>query len=412
MELSSPDAPPIEFWLEVTVHDFELPAIPRLKTDFGYSSEAAFQWCREAGYQGTRTALDELYAENAQQHGVSLREAGQFPIESADYARDLAAYRGTVQASAVSQSATFAVPSSLEDYAEPLALANAFVKENGLQDRAFCPYADSPSHNEWARVAEGLRAWHEAAPDIPALVKASGAEPFLLDAAGIWNVHLPLLDTANRRPILERIAEGGEVWWYVDQNPARPYGNFFVDFEAVEHRILFWQTWSLGIRGLHYWNLNFTPSDRNPWQTLLDSTPVNGNGFLVYPGAEGPVNSIRWETIRDGIEDYEYLTLLRERLTATKKVGTDKAIVERAEQALNLSVLGSNLVDFPRDPGRVAQSTRCYRGSHNRIGPGAQDAWPIVGAFLRLFRGCQRRHPCRHLGNPQRRSAAYPGLCS
>ena len=61
------------------------------------------------------------------------------------------------------------------------------------------------------------------------------------------------------------------------------------------------------------------------------STPVgtkaywgNGDGRFLYPPnrdndrkqkfLDGPVNSIRWEILRDGIEDYEYFALLRELL--------------------------------------------------------------------------------------------------
>ena len=35
-------------------------------------------------------------------------------------------------------------------------------------------------------------------------------------------------------------------------------------------------------------------------------TPV-----LSEPVLDGPVDSIRWEMLRDGIEDYEYLTILK-----------------------------------------------------------------------------------------------------
>jgi hypothetical protein len=50
----------------------------------------------------------------------------------------------------------------------------------------------------------------------------------------------------------------------------------------------------------------------------------NGDGRFIYPPAgaasgnpsgpilEGPVDSIRWEQLRDGIEDYEYLCILRD----------------------------------------------------------------------------------------------------
>ena len=52
----------------------------------------------------------------------------------------------------------------------------------------------------------------------------------------------------------------------------------------------------------------------------------NGDGRFIYPPLaaasgnlsspvlDGPVDSIRWEHLRDGIEDYEYLTILRHEL--------------------------------------------------------------------------------------------------
>jgi hypothetical protein len=66
-----------------------------------------------------------------------------------------------------------------------------------------------------------------------------------------------------------------------------------------------------------------TPSgQRQPWG--------NGDGRFLYPplaaaGANaaepvlaGPVDSIRWEHLRDGIEDYEYLSILRKRFEKAK----------------------------------------------------------------------------------------------
>ena len=35
-----------------------------------------------------------------------------------------------------------------------------------------------------------------------------------------------------------------------------------------------------------------------------------GEGFLYYPGPQGPIPSIRSERLRDGLEDYEYFRLI------------------------------------------------------------------------------------------------------
>ena len=163
-------------------------------------------------------------------------------------------------------------------------------------------------------------------------------------------MHAQVLDTANVVPIKERTASGGEVWWYVNYDPPRPYGNFFIDFAGVEHRILFWQAWGAGIEGFHYWSVNHARPGQDPRRRQLDVTPVNGDGFLVYPGEDGPVNSVRWEIIRDGIEDYGYLVLLAQRLGAVER----EAGRERAAEAwvrIGLPELLTDLTNFARDPG-------------------------------------------------------------
>ena len=83
---------------------------------------------------------------------------------------------------------------------------------------------------------------------------------------------------------------------------------------------------------------------------MVDVTPVNGDGFLVYPGPEGPVNSIRWEVIRDGIEDYDYLVLFMNRFRKRNAADGAEALMDRAAQTLDLRELVPDLVRFPRDP--------------------------------------------------------------
>ncbi len=46
---------------------------------------------------------------------------------------------------------------------------------------------------------------------------------------------------------------------------------------------------------------------------LLAGTAWAGDAWIVYPGKEGPLDSIRFEAMRDGIADYELLCQLKER---------------------------------------------------------------------------------------------------
>lgn len=61
---------------------------------------------------------------------------------------------------------------------------------------------------------------------------------------------------------------------------------------------------------------------RNPWASAETSEGLAGDGYLCFPGKEGDgivdrnmlVPTIRLEAIRDGLEDYEYLTLMETNL--------------------------------------------------------------------------------------------------
>jgi hypothetical protein len=247
-----------------------------------------------------------------------------------------------------------APPSLLND---PAALKQAarFVKANDLQDVAFCHIADEPPPPAWPNLDEPMKKWAEAASSIPLMITSEGFQPFLPEAAKIWAVHLPLLDTLNNKPVLNHIEQGKPVWLYINHQTPRPYCNFLVDFSSVEHRILFWQAWALGVQGMHYWAVNYTDAYEDPYTSLVDVSPVNGDGLLVYPGPDGPVSSIRWENIRDGIDDYDYLTILMARFRQVQKKNPQHPALSRASEALNIKGLVPDLVSFPRDPEQLVK---------------------------------------------------------
>lgn len=354
LEVVAPAMEPAELWMEVTVQDFALPSRSALKTDFGFFPEGALGAVQRAGSKLGSTELFSRYLTNALAHRVTLRELAEFPEQSAGYATDLAGFAPQVKRLLERGISSLSVPVSLLDAPESLRQADAFVAEHRLGDRVFCQIASEPPSPVWPQALERIQTWKSIAPHIPVMATTAGLEPFLPDSLDIWGVHLQVFDTLNNEPVLKRIGAGKEVWWYVNYCPPRPYGNFFLDFAAIEHRILFWQAWVLGVRGFHYWAVNAVEPGQDPYLSQLDATPVNGNGVLVYPGSDGPVNSIRWEIIRDGIEDYDYLTILADRLRKARQAGGREGLVTQAEAALNLQEVVPDLVTFPRDPAKLA----------------------------------------------------------
>ena len=86
------------------------------------------------------------------------------------------------------------------------------------------------------------------------------------------------------------------------------------------------------MNGILYWAANFWNQTPDPWLdpvTYISGFDcsggyvLNGEGSLIYPGDHtkrytgqpnviGPVSSIRLELLREGIEDYEYLWMLKD----------------------------------------------------------------------------------------------------
>ncbi|MEM4248414.1 MAG: DUF4091 domain-containing protein, partial [Candidatus Nanoarchaeia archaeon] len=117
---------------------------------------------------------------------------------------------------------------------------------------------------------------------------------------------------------LKKKEKGEKSWWYVCCGPTLPYANFHINMSALTHRILMWQQKKYKVDGLLYWSANYWVDTENPWEDMATIKKINpnlyGDGSLIYPGKKvgvnGPVSSIRLEMIRDGFEDFEYLTLL------------------------------------------------------------------------------------------------------
>ncbi|HEO69907.1 MAG TPA: DUF4091 domain-containing protein [Candidatus Hydrogenedentes bacterium] len=351
VEVAASNLEPVELWLEATVYDFTLPATPALKTDFGFLPGLAFERARTRGYSGALDQLEAAYLENGLAHRVTLRPLVQFPRESTDYAAELERFARRLDTLDEAGASSFAVPASLLDVPQQLRRADAFVVERGLENRVFCEIAFEPPPAAWPRVFERMQHWRDNAPHIPLMATTVGLEPFVPGALDIWALHMQVFDTPNNRLILEEISKGKEAWGYVNYAPPRPYGNLFIDFAAIEHRILLWQAWALGLRGFHYAGINAGEPGHDPWLDQLDVTPVNGDRCLVYPGASGPVSSIRWETLRDGIEDYDYLVLLMARIRELKATGGHDALLEQAAHAADLEAVVKGLVAFSREPG-------------------------------------------------------------
>lgn len=219
------------------------------------------------------------------------------------------------------------------------------LREKGWLDEAYVYWFDEPNQGQYEYVLNGFLELKKAAPDINRMLTEHVREaliggPNIWCPDSWWYVHE---DAEKRRK------EGDIFWWYVCTVPKAPFPGLFTDHPATDLRVWLWQTWKYDIEGVLVWATNlwttsaaYPNSQQNPYEDTMswisgygvkrgEKKPWgNGDGRFVYPPEDcavptkghtcldGPVESIRWEMLRDGIEDYEYLAIL-ERLVEERR---------------------------------------------------------------------------------------------
>jgi len=114
--------------------------------------------------------------------------------------------------------------------------------------------------------------------------------------------------------------------YYVCCGPAFP--NTFIHSPLVESRMLGLLASQGGFDGFLRWSYNDWPDD--PYQHPEWGNWPTGDVMFVYPGENGPVSSLRWEQLREGIQDYELA------LIASANIRTPEEMVDY-EQAITLA---------------------------------------------------------------------------
>ena len=212
----------------------------------------------------------------------------------------------------------------LEDLAAALEPAVEELRRRGLLHRAYLYGFDEARRPDFGALRRAFSFFKERFPDLrtfttaidPSLGRGSGL-------AGTVDMWAPLLPTYHAPDAEAARSEGQEVWWYICIAPTHPFPNWFIEYPAAGARLVWWMGYRQGVDGLLYYNINRWPGPRRPLRqsdgALTDWNPVsygtaNGDGCLLYGGAEGPLASLRLKLVRDGIEDVGLLHLLAKKM--------------------------------------------------------------------------------------------------
>lgn len=206
-------------------------------------------------------------------------------------------------------------------YQECLRQYWAHVKAKGWADKLVLYISDEPhfTHPEIRQQMQALCDMiHEVDAEIPIYSSTWRHCPDWDGYLDVWGV-----GSYGCFPVDEMVARkaaGDRIWFTTDGQMCTdtpycaierllPHYCYRYEVEAYEFWGIAWLTYNPYEYGWH----SYKPQSNGPGSSYYVRYP-NGDGFLIYPGGpigyQGIVSSIRVEAARDGVEDYEYLTLL------------------------------------------------------------------------------------------------------
>jgi len=194
-----------------------------------------------------------------------------------------------------------------------------------------CPYDEPKDADTFNAVVRMARKY---APDIRITAAICAADA--LKSVGVLDIATIHLEAGYDRGAVKALREKGvEIRWYNCMAPA--WGNTLFKCPLADAYRISWITYANHFAGYLRWSLYDTVKDvfGNPgfnWPT--------GDMYLLYPGQDGPLASLRWEAYKAGWHDLRLaMTALqsasgprREHLLALiAEIGKDQAITLPAD---------------------------------------------------------------------------------
>jgi hypothetical protein len=365
--------------LRVRVYDFDLPVRPALRTSMWLNPQRIKDWYHwdEIPPEVQREQMDFLL-----RHRINPTWFG--PVGS-DEDIDWQIERG-LNLVMLGIAAEWPLP---EDMQTQIDRYYRFFKERDLLDMVFIYGQDEPSPQHYPKVRDTLTKVAEQYPGVRRVCTAYPPVPELEGAVDTWVVGPNLF---NYGPVAERIAAGDELWFYESASVRRPYASqLYLDYTALEHRLIGWFCWKYGATGFLYWGINEWESNNQPWsgRSEIDDAirtgkrwpevpwntwtylNCNGDAQYIYPGKDGAFwSSVRMEILRDTFEDYDYLALLRDARDELKAANLPDAgiLLADANELLEIGPpLASDLTVATDDPNVLLERRNAIAEHIERI---------------------------------------------
>ena len=184
-----------------------------------------------------------------------------------------------------------------------------FLEAEDLLERSYFHLSDEPHGDEHVENYRQARAMlRELAPWMKV---ADALSDIRFGLEGLTDYPIPVLSAAK-----EFLDAGIPAWTYYCCGPRGEYTNRLIDTPLVKIRMTGWLFHRLRAGGFLHWGYNYWYKSQT--QQMIDPFTELGGGmwpgwasgdpFVVYPGANGPIDALRWEVFAESLQD---LALLR-----------------------------------------------------------------------------------------------------
>ena len=237
-----------------------------------------------------------------------------------------------------------------------------------LLDKAYIYWVDEPFPDAYPMIRATNTLIKKYAPRLRPFIAeqfpwvmthANDPQVDIIDVTDIFCVSWNCLDDHDKIARVHSMP-GKEVWTYLCTATRAPFFTNFIDHDGIDMRMWIWATRTLGLMGILIWRNNYwtalAATENGDFKSVWEEPGSfisgevgaknfemdqkiwgNGDGMLFYhnnrqPGIDRetpytgkPVPCIRLEILRDGIEDYEYLHQLEDKIPQMNASDAKKA---------------------------------------------------------------------------------------
>lgn len=115
---------------------------------------------------------------------------------------------------------------------------------------------------------------------------------------------------------------GRELWFYLCSGPVRNFD------PSKYYRLTAWHAFAAKAKGIGFWSFGDIGGRQSSWNEYVNNMPAYAPAFV---DPDNVTDSVHWNAVREGVQDYEYLAMLADAASATK----NKDLREQADHLLN-----------------------------------------------------------------------------